>query len=644
MQSALKPSLTVIRTVLITAMFALGACSFTPPSRAPGTTRPEITVLPEITTGATTTPLESSAVATSPWEYIALARDSVGDEKTGYLLDAVEGFLDLGQSSTARTVLDQLDNQPLQGRLFIRRQLLLARSHFLEQQYTEVEAILKPLAAVQGLVAEDAEQIMLLRARAFSASGQYRPALVLLIAREPLLPDTDAIARNQDTIWQVLAQVEPTELNALTTDRTNPTLTQWADLAIVSSRLGWNVHASRQALTAWQQQHPSHPASRVLIPRLLYNLGSSVTEYRKVALLLPLTSGFGAAAQAVYDGLTMMYEADNNPNKPEIMLYDTGENPELIGFYYQAAVRDGAQLVLGPLGKVAVDSLVATTELTVPTLLLGNTEGAFAGRANTFEFGLSPEDEARQLARHAAREGYRVAAALYPEADWGIRQLDAFMDEWRNLGGTLTESRAYQLNAPDHSQTIKLLLNLDESETRHRQLKRITGKELEFVPKRREDIDFVFMIARSDQGRLLKPQINFYKGQNLPVYAISQVYSGRDEQVKDLDLEGVIFADMPWLLLDSGISRAIHEQFPQASRYANQPLDRLFALGIDTYQLLFRLEAMKTNPLLKYSGVTGLLSLNANGSVARQLAWAEFRKGEPQPLRRDNGFGAGLAD
>ena len=622
-----------LRTLVVVAATAAGlaACAIQPPPRQQPT-GPQVIEAPRADEpAATTTPLAETGAATSPWDYIALARQASGEQRSVYILDAIEGFIDLGQSATARTLLEQLEAEPLPAPLAARRENLLARSYFEEGQYDRVEAILRPLSGTPGLDASNAAAAMLLRARALAATGSAVDALNLLTAREPLLQDVAAVEDNQNIIWEVLAALDTDELTALRNDRSRLILAQWADLALVSQRYGWNYHELRLQLETWRQVNPSHPASRVLIPNILAGLGSGMTEYRRVALLLPLSSGFGAAAQAVYDGFTMMYEADSNPRKPQVTLYDIGENAELVGFYYQAAVRDGAELVVGPLGKVAVDALVANTELTVPTLLLGNTDAGLAGRRNVFQFGLSPEDEAVQVARRAHDQGYRVAAALYPETDWGLRQLDAFSAEWRNLGGTLAESAVYQAEGDDHSRAIQLLLNLDESEGRHRRLEQLTGTALEFVAKPRTDLDFIFMIARSRQGRLLKPQINYFKGNDIPVYAISQIYGGPDP-VNDIDLDGVIFGDMPWLLSDSGVYEAIREDLPEGGKYRGGPLDRLFALGIDTYQLLFRLEAMKNNPNLRFDGTTGEVSLAPGGTIVRRLDWARFDEGEAEPL------------
>ncbi len=632
MQKQNKFNLIVKLAVVLAGIISLVACSVIPKPSRQSSVRPAQVVEPGATTpAAMATPLTQQQPATSPWDYIALSQKAAGAQKHAYLLDAIEGFLDLNQAATARTLLEQLENQPLTQNLFIRKQILLAQSFFLAQQYRKSEALLRPLSNAPGLEPKSAARLLLLRAQSLAALGNPESALRLLAGREPLLSTPDAQDENQDAIWRVLALLEPEHLETLRSDTGHPVLADWADLAILSQRFGWNPHGLKVQLEHWRQLHPAHPASNRLVPQTLHNLGNSITQYRKVALLLPLTSGFGSAAQAVYDGFAMMQEADSNPLKPQVVLYDTGDNAELVGFYYQAAVREGAELVVGPLGKIAVDSLVSGNDLSVPTLLLGNTD-TVSGRRDVFQFGLSPEDEAREVARKAFEDGHRIAAALYPETDWGRRQLGAFSEQWFALGGTLAESSVYIPERQDHAQTIKLMLNVDESESRHRALEQFTGESLEFVAKRREDLDFIFLIARSRQGRQIKPQISFHKGQGIPVYAISQIYSGDMDKVKDLDLDGVEFGDMPWLLLDSGVNRFIRENLPRGNSYQNQSLDRLFGLGMDIYQLLFRLEQMKTNPLLVFKGATGRLNLAADGKISRRLEWARFVEGKPRPI------------
>ena len=626
-------------SIIVVLGLLFSGCELLPLKRQPVTiSKPKPVIEPnttirEPTSNAKTTALQEQPAATSPWDFIALSRQAEGLERSKLILDAIEGFLDLNQAATARSLLEQISSLALPNEYEVRRRILLARSYFIAKEYKRVERVLGPISSVQGLNNNDVVQILALRAKALAGLGNNQSALRLFASREAYLTTPAEILQNQNDMWRILGLFSPDMLETLRTNANQPNIAQWADLALINQRVGWNPHHLKSQLQQWQQLHPRHPATLHLIAQLLEQLGNSTTEYKKVALLLPLSSGFGKAARAVYDGFLMMNQADSNPRKPQIAIYDTGENPDLIGLYYQAAVREGAEFIVGPLGKSAVDSLTTTTQLTTPTLLLGNPDKNTELQRNIFQFGLSPEDEAQRVAQKAFAAGHRIASILYPEADWGRRQLAAFTDQWIALGGTIAESAVYSPERADQSQTIKLLLNIDESEARHRAINRLSNEKLEFAPKRREDLDFIFLIARAEHGRLLKPQISFHNAQDIPVYAISQINNGKSDSVNDLDLEGIIFSDMPWLLHHSGTNQFIRENLPNGEIYQNQPLDRLFALGIDAYQLLFRIEPMKINPQLTFQGTTGLLQLQPEGQVSREMEWAQFFEGTATPIQ-----------
>ncbi len=56
-------------------------------------------------------------------------------------------------------------------------------------------------------------------------------------------------------------------------------------------------------------------------------------------------------------------------------------------------------------------------------------------RANICYFALSPEDEARDAARHIREQGKRQPLLLMPRSALGDRVANAFADEWQKLGG-----------------------------------------------------------------------------------------------------------------------------------------------------------------------------------------------------------------
>jgi len=78
-------------------------------------------------------------------------------------------------------------------------------------------------------------------------------------------------------------------------------------------------------------------------------------------------------------------------------------------------VDEGAELIIGPLGREQVSQLSALEQLPVPTLAVNYSEDSEPA-GNLYQFGLSAEDEARQVAQRAWVEGHRTAMILTTDA------------------------------------------------------------------------------------------------------------------------------------------------------------------------------------------------------------------------------------
>ena len=66
----------------------------------------------------------------------------------------------------------------------------------------------------------------------------------------------------------------------------------------------------------------------------------------------------------------------------------------------------------------------------VPTLTLNHTLDDQDIYGNTFQFALSPEDEAGQVASRMASDGRHSAIALVPDSPWGDRVVAAFAERF----------------------------------------------------------------------------------------------------------------------------------------------------------------------------------------------------------------------
>ena len=252
--------------------------------------------------------------------------------------------------------------------------------------------------------------------------------------------------------------------------------------------------------------------------------------------------------------------------------------------------------------------------------------------AEIYQFDLAPETEATQAAERAARQGLMQAMVMVPENIWGNRIYEAFTQEYQQLGGSVVALNRFKKGSADFSSGLKKQLNLDISNTRHKQLESFLAKDLGFTPRRRQDIDVIFVAGSPQEARLIKPQLKFFYASNIPVYSTSSIYTGFSNAKRDKDLDNIVFCDMPWLLdnkpAPGSLHRTIQVSWPeQSAKYM-----RFYALGADAFRLLPQLEWLKNNNGDWIKGGTGKLSLTNNGVIQRQLSWATFENGLAKPV------------
>lgn len=547
--------------------------------------------------------------APDPWQLAREAESAPPGRREELLLQAVAGFIESGRHAAARTLLEQLYPAHLEPSLQRRRTLLEAA---LEQglgRPAKALELLAPLLADADLPNSDRASALLLKAASTEALGRIPQAVQALMARDLLLQG-DAQLENQHRLLALLGRLDSDQLRNLQAASADTYLTGWISLALI---LAQTPAAERgDQLSRWRELYPHHPASRRLLDQLESGGTGSQGQYGTIALLLPLTSPEGAVAQAFYDGFMAAQAASTAPRRPTIILQDVGADSSLAAFYYQAARNEKADFVVGPLGRKAVEQLLAQTTPDLPTLLLGPLPSG-TSLPGVYSFSLSPEQDARMAAGYAYGRGLRKAAVIGTDSDWGRRVGEAFSAEWRTLGGSIVGSGYFPPGESDPSGTVKQVLAVRMEKTGQ-----AGGKS---KPRLGRDVDVLFLAVKPAQGRLLVPLLRFYGAFDLPLYATSYIFGGRVDPVADADLEGVIFGDMPWVVEGAA-----------ASPYRGSPLDRIYALGLESYALVPRLGSLQANPLQLHHGIAMTLSVTTDGTVVRHPAWYQFRDGRPVPL------------
>lgn len=562
-------------------------------------------------------------------EYERLAQTASPPLKQQYLLNAVESLIKGGQPQIARNRLDAISVSGLDPSFASQKRLLEARLALTEAAPKRALTLVDDALRVPNLGPTILASASEIRAQAEIDLSHPMEATRYLVQRERYLTG-DAVTENQKLLWRTLESVPKDRLRTELNASTDPVLNGWIELALTVQENSGNATAIALGLSQWRARFPNHPASKPLLDSLTAGAPMLIGPIERIALLLPLTSDYAIAAQAVRDGFLAMHATTPEAQRPKVIIYDLGANPALAPQVYERAVHEGAQIVVGPLGREAADAIVHNTGLAVPTLLLSHTDERPAGPARLFQFGLPPEQEARQAAERAYLDGCRQAAILYPAGAWGERMMGAFSAHWQRLGGLTLASQAYSESDADYSEPVKQLLNISSSEARMASLEKRIGQKLVFESRPRQDIECIFLAASARSARLIKPQLNYYRARNVPVYSTSHIYGGKPDPAQDADLDGIRFGDMPWMLVPNGRIAQLRQSLQRDWPYAGTDLDRLYALGIDSYSIIPQLNRISTDTSARFTGVTSSLSLDRDGRLQRQLAWARFRNGAPR--------------
>lgn len=567
--------------------------------------------------------------------YSKLAISSKSPLSQHFSLRAAELLMDGNYVPQSYQLLNEIDGSNLPTDLQIRIGLLSAQIAIARQLPDEALSSLDSIS--QSVTTEnivEKQRYHRLRANALLQQERHLESARERIELEALITDTESQLANQEMIVSTLQLLPSAQLQSSLSDDTTDNLNGWLELISIGQRMADSGDDSD--LQSWRLRYPLHPAMDIIINNIVSARPMAFRLPTQIALILPLNNRFAKAADAIRDGFLAAYYAQpastTGPSVivPSIRIYDEGDDPENVDFAYAQAINDGAEFVVGPLNKEAVNHLASREELPVPILALNYTEQKENLPSNLFQLSLSPEQEARQVAERAWLDGHSRAAIITPDTAWGNRVAKAFSERWIQFDGHVVEKQTYDAKKSDYSLPIRRLLNVDESEERQKLLRLTLGSKIEFIPRRRQDIDFIFMAASSRQARLIRPQLRFHHAPKIPVYTTSHSYGGTVDPDMDRDMDGVQFSDMPWTLKNPGpdnhLKADIRANWPEMEkRYS-----RLYAMGIDAYFIIGQLNELRRNRSSYYEGETGNLSLDINNRLQRRLVWARFEHGIPE--------------
>lgn len=605
-------------SLFIIIAFNLSACQ---QASSPITTRPDNTA--EI---AAQTAEQSGDYLAASQQYIDLATAASEPQKSLFYLRAAAAFWQINQPEDVTASLTKVNRTLLNQAQQLDAAMLDANIALSHAQPEKALAAFSPFDLTY-LPPSQKQQALELKIQAYALTENWLEKANSHILLDPLLTEAEQ-TQNQQSLWQALMSLTPQALDLFNPGIPPAVDSGWFALAYLVKSYRANPETFIVALEDWQRNYPNHPADPSLYKQSLdagTRLPQAVTD---IAILLPETGPYKAAAEAIKRGILAAHFTSKSDTRLHFLAVDTDKQTGLSNVLqqYQRAIEQHANLVIGPLDKESLEILANSDNLSVPVLALNRLVNETT-KQNLFQFGLAPEDEAVAVANYATEKNYQRALVLAPKNEWGARIAAAFNAQWSKNGGVLLNQANYDSNQNDFATTIKPLLGLSASEQREQSLKQRLATSLEFEARRRQDVDFIFLVAKPLKARQLVPQLKFHRSGRLPIIATSHVYEGYDNSQQNIDLNKLVISDIPWVFNNLAQSDPTYIALHNASPEHFEQLVRLYALGADAYSLIPELNQLSRAPELSMHGATGELSINQAGLVIRKPKWATFNHG-----------------
>ncbi len=542
--------------------------------------------------------------------YFAASNNYRSPERERLILQAAELAALLKDNALTQRYLSPVNfarlNVENQGRFrFVQAQLALN-----DRNYREALRLLPQ--RVNNLPMALGNKILGARMQAAQSSEDKLALVQELVLQESNLSQAHEIRLNHDRIWSHVQKIPTFKLDEGRKQIKHSVLRNWLGLAFINRTSKNNKEKLNTELSQWLKSNPTHPG--IVKAKQLVGTASSatVTPYsggantadpkvepkkvivkngkKQVAVLLPLTGNLATIGKTLLKGIKQSHQTQ--AGKSELQIYDT--TTDSIENIYQKALSKGANFVIGPFSKGNI-SRIAKNKPSVPTLALNYVDqNAISSGANFYQFGLSPTDEAVQMAQFALNQGQKRVAILTPDSSWGRRLQDAMRTAVIERAGKVALLNSYPNRVNDVASIVQSL------STRSR------------------EFDAILMAASPSQAQALYPSIR-ERLPAIPIYASSHVFKGLLNTQNDIRLDGLIYTETPWVLDRIQKNLTPKTDFP-----------RIYAMGMDAFVLSSQINSLKTfGKVLR--GKTGGIHLSQDGSLHRSLRWARFKNGKPVP-------------
>jgi len=422
--------------------------------------------------------------------------------------------------------------------------------------------------------------------------SQNWPQYIQLSEQLWQLADTDNRLAIEYSIWQTLSKKfdSPSALSQLANSQ-NPTLQSWANLLEAMNQPGL---FKRQALRDLETFEENALYQKHLLEALQWRLQTE-QSVRQVGVLLPFSGKYQNISEQIRDGLLKAYMVSDK--SVTLKFYDSSDVEKVLA-QYQLAKQEGADLIIGPLTKEAIEQLYGQ-DITDVIALNSSEDPGF----KTFNF--RTQTEALQMTKQLSRNDFQRIGILSSEKARDFNTAEEIKTQWLTEGEkNQVVLSTYSLEKLNLRKALGDLINEEQSQARYNNLRWLLGTQMEFFPRTRKDLQAIVLIGKADQVAVFHPQFEFFQLE-LPVYATSNLTPTDLKKVEiNKDLENVIFPTIP------------------AVFSANALNSELEAFGWDSFMLANQLNNLAPNLCLT-QGQSGILFIDGQ-EIDKKLIWAQY--------------------
>tara|TARA_R110001632_G_scaffold82802_1_gene183587 strand:- start:22108 stop:23883 length:1776 start_codon:yes stop_codon:yes gene_type:complete len=422
---------------------------------------------------------------------------------------------------------------------------------------------------------------------------------------------------NQTKLWLAVQNLTQNEIDELYQQQ-RPLLNGWLTISGILRNQSLSIEQQLTVFENWRIENPNHPAA--LSPPQDFQIMSSIEDMapKKIVLMLPMSGKLERASQAIVDGFFATFY-NQKEARPQVSIINVDDYSN-INDALAAANEKQPDVIIGPLQKNNV-AQVGRLDLPYPVIALNQLDINLHPK-NLYHFSLSAEDEIHELITFAKQEGATKAAILNIQDTWALKQSDEFRMAATKENITITSNQSYANTPKGRQDAIQKLLLIDESYARKRRIEQWTGTKVESIARSREDLDYVFYVGKLNDAKQIRPLIDFYFADKIPMLATSTLNDSEpDKSINPSDIERILFTEVPALTPNSTTLDVLPKN--QSSNI----LRRLQALGADSYLLANKYRLFTLLPSTKISANTGIITIDENGIFHKRPEIMTYRKG-----------------